>query len=168
MKKESSNHKIQSIKTMLGSKENDFAKWSDLNISTMFVVDDDQDDRLYTEKLLSLHECSDEVISFQSAEDFFHHFENYGLYNGTGYNADSVLLLDIHMPYINGIEILDFIRTHPVTTTMKVIFLTSDQSSEKVYEAYRLQADGYLDKPIDMGQLYTLLAEGKGWSTARH
>lgn len=70
-----------------------------------------------------------------------------------GKNSPDVILLDIMMPFINGMDAAKEIRGK--NTTSKIIFLTS--SPEFAIESYDVDASGYLLKPVDREKLYKLL-----------
>jgi len=130
------------------------------NSKTLYIVDDDMDDRLFCQMHLKQSNWVRDIHVFESAADFFKYFETIGLYEFDHVSIDdSILLLDVQMPSINGMEALDFIRTHPVTTDMCTIMLTSNLSSDQAYEAYKLQANGYLQKPFSLTEFDKILSK---------
>lgn len=127
--------------------------------SIVYVVDDDQDDRLLSYCSLKKSERVQEVRPVKCAGALFQCFENSGLYQSVSfaeYHAP-VILLDLHMPVTDGLEVLAKIRYHPITSEFPVILLTGDQSGERVYDAYQLQANGYLQKPFEIEQFHNVL-----------
>lgn len=118
---------------------------------TIYIVDDDMDDRFFCEMLLRQSAYVGDVKGFCNAVELFEYFKSIGIYHQSEIkDQDHLVLLDIHMPTINGIEVLDFIRTHPITSDIEVILLTSDTSPESIYEAHKLNATGYLQKPFSL------------------
>ena len=119
-----------------------------LKQKTIYIVDDDLDDRFFCEMHLRQSQGVKKVISFSDAVSLFEYFESIGMYFQDEVDKEEhLVLLDLHMPAINGIEVLDYIRSHPVTADMPVMLLTSDVSPDKIYDAYKLEASGYLQKP---------------------
>jgi DNA-binding response OmpR family regulator len=70
-------------------------------------------------------------------------------------NQYDIILLDYHLPYKNGAELLDHIKKSGYTS--KVVFLTSNTFSKDVIFAFKLGADEYIKKPVDMDELIVRL-----------
>jgi CheY-like chemotaxis protein len=66
-----------------------------------------------------------------------------------GETVPSVILLDLKLPKINGLEVLRVIRAHPVFGTVPVVVLTSSAEDGDINEAYALGANSYIVKPVD-------------------
>jgi CheY-like chemotaxis protein len=124
-----------------------------------YIVDDDQDDRLFAKMMLEKSGKVHEIRPMRNADELFECLEINGLYDDMDYADENspVIFLDLHMPKMNGIEILERIRNHPITSDFTVILLTSDQSGQKVQDAYQLQANGYLKKPLILEELNNIL-----------
>ena len=58
-----------------------------------------------------------------------------------------LVLLDLKLPYVSGLEVLEWIRKQPRLTTVPVVILSSSEQEEDIEAAYRLGASGYLTKP---------------------
>lgn len=63
-------------------------------------------------------------------------------------------ILDIMMPYVDGMEVLQWIRTNPTTENIPVIILTVKAQDDQVEKAYRYGADLYLTKPYSQDDIY--------------
>jgi two-component system, chemotaxis family, response regulator Rcp1 len=68
-----------------------------------------------------------------------------------------LLLLDLNMPKMNGHEVLAAIRAEPGLTTLPVVILTTSRADEDVIESYRLRANAYVPKPIDLDGLFKIV-----------
>ncbi len=82
---------------------------------------------------------------------------------GTGKYSDreefplpSLLLLDLKMPRVNGFEVLQWLRSQPGLSTLRVLVLTSSDQIRDVNEAYRLGANSFLVKPSDFEDVIQL------------
>lgn len=60
-----------------------------------------------------------------------------------------VILLDVNMPRIGGLEVLQQLKSHPVFRTIPVVMLTTSAVSEDVQTAYQHGANSYIVKPVD-------------------
>jgi CheY-like chemotaxis protein len=85
--------------------------------------------------------------------------------SGTGEFADrnsfplpGLVLLDLKLPYLDGFEVLEWIRAHPVLKTSAVVILTSSPENRDRKRAAELGAQGYLVKPASPASLLEVTA----------
>ncbi len=71
----------------------------------------------------------------------------------------SLILLDLHLPDLDGEEVLVRLRAHPETAATKVVILSADISPRRVQRLLDLGANGYLSKPLDLAALEAVLDE---------
>ena len=60
-----------------------------------------------------------------------------------------VILLDLNLPRVNGLEVLEAIKKHPDFRTIPVVVLTTSSESSDVKKSYQLGANSYIVKPVD-------------------
>lgn len=65
-----------------------------------------------------------------------------------------VILLDINMPRMNGLEMLDELKRDPVLMTIPVIMLTTSHAEEDILRSYQAHAASYVVKPVDFERFY--------------
>ncbi len=76
----------------------------------------------------------------------------------------SLVLLDIKLPRLHGMEVLGKIKSNALTKHIPVVMFTSSQDQKDIEESYRLGANAYVVKPIDFNELFeTLTLIGKFW-----
>jgi two-component system, OmpR family, alkaline phosphatase synthesis response regulator PhoP len=76
-----------------------------------------------------------------------------------------LMVLDVMMPYMDGIEVLKNLRRDPATETLPVIMLTAKAQDKDVFEGYHYGADMYLTKPFNPRELISFvkrIAQGNG------
>jgi two-component system response regulator len=75
-----------------------------------------------------------------------------------------IILLDLKLPKIDGIEVLREIRANPATRAIPVVVLTSSREDRDIVETYRLGVNSYIQKPVDFEQFrQTIKALGWYW-----
>ena len=70
-----------------------------------------------------------------------------------------VILLDLNMPKMNGIEFLKVMKTHPELKTIPVIVLTTSKEQRDVLDSFELGASGYMVKPVDYSKFVEILSK---------
>lgn len=70
-----------------------------------------------------------------------------------------VILLDINMPKVSGLEVLRQLKSHPVFRTIPVVLLTTSAVSQDVETAYQHGANSYIVKPVDFDQFMEVAAQ---------
>lgn len=80
-----------------------------------------------------------------------------------------VILLDIKLPRVNGLEVLQQLRAHPVSRHIPVVMLTSSQEDRDVKQAYEFYANSYIVKPVNFDNLMDVAAQIKlYWCLTNH
>jgi DNA-binding NarL/FixJ family response regulator len=68
-----------------------------------------------------------------------------------------LIITDINMPEMDGYELIQWVRQHPIFRLLPVAFLTAHTDIEKRIRAYQIGADMYLPKPIELQELYAVI-----------
>jgi two-component system, response regulator len=123
-----------------------------LNRTILLVEDNSSDEKL---TLLAFRKCgvaNDVVVARDGVEALDYLF-------GTGAHAGrdvrqlpAVVLLDLKLPRIDGLEVLRRIRGEASTKLLPVVILTSSKQDEDVMRGYSLGANGYVRKPVDFAE----------------
>jgi CheY-like chemotaxis protein len=122
----------------------------------LLYVDDDSNDLLLFEDA-----CREANASFylQTANDGEHamDFLKQVTESGSALECPALVLLDIKMPRLSGLEILQWIRTQPETRNLPVIVFTSSKHEVDIKRAYELGANSYLVKTVEFPQLIEII-----------
>lgn len=76
---------------------------------------------------------------------------------GSGNNLPALILLDLKLPKITGIEILKKLRSNARTSLIPVVILTSSEEKKDIADAYSAGSTGYIVKPVDFARLCELI-----------
>ena len=74
-------------------------------------------------------------------------------------NAPKLVLLDVQLPKIDGLEVLRRMKSNPHTQNLPVVMLTSSRQEQDIVECYRLGANSYIVKPVDFKQFSQAVRE---------
>lgn len=113
---------------------------------TILLVEDNQDDELLTVRALERSRVANEVIVVRDGPEALEH-----LLGSPARNLPQLVLLDLKLPRMSGVEVLRKIRSHPRTRTLPVVVLTSSDEERDRYETYDLGVNSYIRKPVDAG-----------------
>ncbi len=69
-----------------------------------------------------------------------------------------LILLDLNLPRKNGREVLEEVKKDPVLQHIPIVILTTSQAEQDVLESYRLRANAYVTKPVDLDQFLKVVS----------
>jgi two-component system response regulator len=122
-----------------------------VNQGKILLVEDSRDDVELTLRAFKSNNIKNEIVV---AADGVQALEF--LYGADGKKlADplpSIVLLDLNLPRVNGLEVLQRIRAHDKTRTLPVVILTSSTEERDLVEGYKLGANSYVRKPVDFAE----------------
>jgi two-component system response regulator len=121
-----------------------------LTRKTILLVEDNRDDEELTLRALRKSNIMNEVIVARDGEEALEYlFGHKHLTSRETELLPAVVLLDLKLPKVGGIEVLREIRSHPRTRRLPVVVLTSSKEDQDLANVYDLGANSYLYKPID-------------------
>jgi two-component system, response regulator len=127
-----------------------------LSKTTVLLVEDNDDDIQLTLRAFKKHHVANElhvVTDGQQAVDFLFARGPYAARDPS--DLPHVVLLDLKLPKLDGLEVLRQIRDNPRTRFLPVVVLTSSNEERDLVESYRLGANSYVRKPVDFEQFST-------------
>ena len=119
----------------------------------ILLVEDNQDDVDLTIRAFLKNNITNRIIVAKDGVEALDYLRGTGKYAGRNVkDLPVVILLDLKLPKITGLEVLRNIRQDEFTRLIPVVILTSSAEQKDVLEGYRLGANSYVQKPVDFEQ----------------
>ena len=116
---------------------------------TILLVDDDaRDVELVLEALQGCHVPKEVAVARDGAAALDYLYRR-GAFAARPPGLPCVVLLDLKMPRVDGMEVLRQVKTDPLLAIVPVVMLTSSAQARDIEAAYRLGANAYVVKPVD-------------------
>ena len=124
-----------------------------MNKKAILLVEDNPDDELLTVDALQANNVGNEVVVARNGVEALDYLFGKGAHAGRD-TADlpAVVLLDLKLPKIDGLEVLRSIRADERTQLLPVVILTSSNEEEDRLKGYSLGANSYVRKPVDFDE----------------
>jgi len=121
-------------------------------VKRILIVDDSPKDVELVIAALAEKNLANEVDVAEDGEEALDYLYKRGKFIDRENSNPTVILLDIKMPKMNGIEVLKHIRSVPEFKMIPVIMVTSSHEERDLVESYKLGANSYVVKPVDIVQ----------------
>ena len=123
------------------------------NDTTSLLVEDNPDDVELTRQVFTKFKLANRIVEAHDGVEALDYLFGTGAHAGRDISkAPQLILLDIKLPKINGIEVLRRIRSDPRTRLQPVVILTSSKEEKDVVRSYALGANSYMRKPVDFAE----------------
>ncbi|MGD0036967.1 MAG: response regulator [Bacteroidota bacterium] len=119
------------------------------DLRTILLAEDNPKDVELTLEALSEHNLANHVTVVKDGVEAMEYLHCEGKYKMRRQGNPAVVLLDIKMPRMDGIEVLRAIRNDPTLKTLPVVMLTSSREEPDLKKSYELGANAYVVKPVD-------------------
>jgi two-component system, response regulator len=125
----------------------------------ILLVEDNPSDIQLTQRAFAKSKIANALIvaeDGQAALDF--------LFTNPSADLPAVVLLDLNLPRVGGLEVLRRIRAEPRTRLMPVVILTTSKEEQDIIESYSLGANSYIRKPVSFAEFSAAVAQlGMYW-----
>jgi len=116
---------------------------------TILLVEDNPDDEALTLRALKKNNIFNEMTVVRDGQEALDYFFGEG---ASERPMPAVVLLDLKLPKIDGLEVLRRIRADPRTRLQPIVILTSSKEEHDIVSSYSLGANSYIRKPVDFSQ----------------
>jgi two-component system response regulator len=136
----------------------------------ILLIEDNLNDAELTIRALRKSNIANKLIHLKDGAMALEFLFGTGEYEGRNINNQpKVILLDLKMPKVDGIEVLKEIKSHDETKAIPVVVLTSSKENPDVEQAYALGANSYIVKPVDFENFRIAVSEiGMYWLLYNH
>ncbi|HEU5289317.1 MAG TPA: response regulator [Cyclobacteriaceae bacterium] len=131
----------------------------------ILMVEDNINDAELTMRALKKHHLVNNMIHLTDGEQALDFIFGTGSYsNRDTSHLPKVIFLDLKMPKVNGLEVLEKVKSDPRTKAIPVIILTSSEEDPDIKRSYELGANSYIVKPVEFSNFSKKIAElGMYW-----
>ncbi len=119
----------------------------------ILLIEDNPDDEVLTRRALKKNNIGNEVVVARDGAEALDYLFGTGAYEGRDTNVmPQVVLLDLKLPKVDGLEVLRRLRAGERTKLLPVVVLTSSREQQDIVDSYDHGANSYIRKPVDFAQ----------------
>jgi CheY-like chemotaxis protein len=124
-----------------------------MSMNEILLVEDNPDDVELTLRAFRKSNIANDVVVVRDGVEALEYLFATGQYSSRDPDAlPQVVLLDLKLPRVDGLEVLQRVRAHPKTKLLPVVILTSSTEERDLLNGYSLGANSYVRKPVDFEQ----------------
>lgn len=119
----------------------------------ILLVEDNADDEALTVRALKANNILNPIVVARDGPEALDYLFGRGVYAGRNpLEVPAVMLLDLKLRKVDGLEVLRQVRADEITRLLPVVILTSSQEEQDLLNGYRLGCNSYIRKPVDFEQ----------------
>jgi CheY-like chemotaxis protein len=126
----------------------------------ILLVEDNANDVELTLHALARHNLANHIRVLRDGEEAMDFLFCRGQFSERSFdNAPKVVLLDLKLPKIDGLEILRALKSDPRTRALPVVVMTSSRQQRDMVESYQLGVNSYIQKPINFAEFQEVIRQ---------
>jgi two-component system, response regulator len=143
---------------------------NDHDVVEILLVEDSPQDAELTIRALKKHNLANRLVHVEDGAEALDFLFRRGKYEGLRRDiSPKVVLLDLKLPKVNGLEVLRTMKSDPNLQTIPVVMVTSSAEHPDVKAAYNLGANGYVIKPVQFDSFMEAMSKvGIYWLMVNH
>ncbi len=119
------------------------------SLRTILLAEDNPDDVELTMEALSFHNLANKVVVVNDGAETLNYLFRRGKFSDRIQTNPAVILLDLKMPKVSGLEVLKIIKTDKNLRAIPVVVLTSSREEKDLIQSYELGVNAYVVKPVN-------------------
>jgi CheY-like chemotaxis protein len=140
-----------------------------LELGRILLAEDNSKDLELTLMALGESRLANEVDVVRDGAEALDYLYRRGKFEGSGPHHPVVVLLDLKMPKVGGLEVLRHVKSDPQLKSIPVVMLTSSSEESDLVESYKLGVNGYVVKPVEFHAFLDAVRElGNFWAIINH
>jgi len=126
----------------------------------ILLIEDNADEAELTIRGLKKYNLANKLMHIDDGEDALEFIFSRGKYSGNGGPLQpKLILLDLKLPKVDGLQILREIKSHDATKAIPVAVLTSSKEEKDIIESYKLGVNSYIVKPVNFESFTKAVSE---------
>jgi len=118
------------------------------SVQSILLAEDNANDVELTLEALRGNRVANEVVVVRDGAEALDYLCRRGQFAGRATDNPGLILLDLKMPKVDGLEVLRQVKSHPALKTIPVVMLTSSREENDVVSTYDLGVNAYVVKPV--------------------
>jgi two-component system, response regulator len=132
----------------------------DINAIEIILVEDNPDDAMLTKRAFKTSNLTNSLIHLKNGQEALDFIFEGAEFDGKKFTEHpKVILLDLKMPKVNGIEVLEKVKSDARTKNIPVVILTSSAEDPDIKTCYALGANSYIVKPVEFEKFTKTVVE---------
>jgi CheY-like chemotaxis protein len=129
------------------------------SLGRILIVEDDPNDVELTLTALADYNLANEVVVTRDGQQALDYLYCRGEFDTRSTGNPAVMLLDLKLPKVSGLEVLQQIKSDEALKMIPVVVLTSSNEEKDMMRSYRLGVNGYVVKPVDFHEFVNAVKE---------
>ncbi len=123
-----------------------------MSTHTILLVEDNPDDAELALRAFAKSKIKNDIVVARDGVEALDYLFETGVHAGRAPGLPEIVLLDLNLPRLDGLEVLRRLRADERTKYLPVVVLTSSGQDQDILRSYDLGANSYVRKPVDFGQ----------------
>lgn len=135
------------------------------DLKRILLAEDNANDLELTMAALQQHNLANEIVAVRDGAEALDYLYQRGAFADRGHGLPALVLLDLKMPKVDGLEVVRVVKADPRLRRIPVVMLTSSREESDLVDSYELGVNAYVVKPVDFAEFMTAVRQiGVFWA----